>query len=249
MKSLSAAQRLVVAADFRPESGHDDATSRSMVRDKVLWLADQLNGSGVCLKLNSAIRAWGFGLADEVRSRGLDVFGDWKLNDIKETLVTDSSLMRRVGLRFITVMCSTGIDGLRAFKSELPNTNVLGVTVLTSLTERDAEAIYGFSIERSAKRLAEMGQSAGLDGFVASGKEATILRETFGDRPLIVTPAIRPASLLVAGDDQNPDRIMTPAKALKAGADVLVVGRPITQAANPLEATKRTLDEIDSAMH
>jgi orotidine-5'-phosphate decarboxylase len=135
---------------------------------------------------------------------------------------------------------------------------VLAVTILTSLESQDLEelGISGTPVE-AVLRLARLAQSAGLDGVVASPREISAIRQACGPGFLIVTPGIRPASALhsvsrrmpgsAATDDQA--RIATPASAIAAGADYLVVGRPITGAPDPVAAADAIVAEMDGAMH
>ncbi len=97
-------------------------------------------------------------------------------------------------------------------------------------------------------RFAHVAAEAKIDGLISSPKEAEVLRAKFGIVLSLNTPAIRPTWAIVPGDDQNPERIMTPAKAIRAGADRIVVGRPIVQAEKPYDAVMRTIEEIASAM-
>jgi len=244
-RALTPAERLIVAADFKPSAGE----GRESVRRQVLSLADDLYGTGVYLKVNSALRAGGYGLITEIQSRGLKVFADLKLYDIGETLSTDGVLLIESKPDLLTTVCSAGVDAMQKLKAELPDTEVLGVTFLTSLTDSDAEEMHGCeTTEEAVMRFANLAKSAGIDGLISSAKELAALRAEFGDLFTYNTPAIRPTWAIVPGDDQNPERIMTPAKAIKAGADRVVVGRPISRAANPYNAVMRTIDEIASAM-
>jgi orotidine-5'-phosphate decarboxylase len=210
-------------------------------------LADELQGTGVCIKMNSILRACGYHLITEIQSRGLRVFADLKLVDIGETLTTDGILLREYEPELLTVMCVSGVGPLKALKAELPDTEVLGVTVLTSLTDDDTRAMFTCSTEEAVMRFAQVAADAKLNGLISSPREVELLRDKFGVLMTLNTPAIRPAWAIVSGDDQNPERIMTPWKTIKAGADRIVVGRPIIKAANPRDAVMRTIDEIASA--
>lgn len=244
-KPLSSAERLIVAADFKPNF---PSYGRIRVRDQVLSLADKLSGTGVCLKVNSALRACGYDLIDEIHYRGLSVFADLKLIDIKETLSIDGMFLIEARPELLTVMCNAGIPAMNALKLELPSTEILGVTVLTSLKEDDVQAMFVCSVEEAVLKFAKMACDAQIDGLISSPKEVEMLKENFGVMMSLNTPAIRPWWSRVPEDDQNPDRIMTPEKAILAGADRLVIGRPITQSENPYEAVMRTIDEIDAAV-
>ncbi|MFA5936310.1 MAG: orotidine-5'-phosphate decarboxylase [Candidatus Paceibacterota bacterium] len=243
-KTLTPAERLIVAADFKPTTPN----GKDWVRAQVLALADSLKGTGVYLKVNSALRACGYNLIGEIQSRGLRVFADLKLIDISETLSTDGILLREAKPELLTAMCVAGLTAMQALKAELPDTEVLGVTVLTSLKDADAYAMFTCKIEEAVMRFAQVGADAKIDGLISSPKEVEMLRAKFGVLLSLNTPAIRPSWAIVASDDQNPERIMTPAKAIKAGADRIVVGRPIVKAEKPYDAVMRTIDEIASAI-
>ncbi|MFA6553933.1 MAG: orotidine-5'-phosphate decarboxylase [Candidatus Paceibacterota bacterium] len=246
-KILTPAERLIVAADFKPGQPWEKFYGRVGVRSQVLALANSLKGTGVYLKVNSALRACGYDLISEIQSCGLRVFADLKLYDIGETLSTDGILLKEAKPELLTTVCSAGVLAMQALKKELPDTEVLGVTVLTSLNGADVQKIYSSDIGATVLMLAKHALVAGIDGWICSPKEASTLR-TLSDRMSINTPGIRPTWAIVPGDDQNPERIMTPAKAIKAGADRIVIGRPIVKAEKPYDAVMRTIDEIASAV-
>lgn len=254
---LTPAERLIVAADFKPRDadypGERDAGvilkrwKRDWVKRRVLALADSLKGTGVYLKVNSALRACGYDLIGEIKSRGLRVFADLKLFDIGETLSTDGVLLKEAKPELLTTVCFAGIAAMKALKAELPDTEVLGVTVLTSLKDDDTSAMFNCPLDFAVLRMARLAQQSGMDGWICSPKEIIMLR-SLGQEMTINTPAIRPDWAIVTGDDQNPERIMTPAKAIKAGADRIVIGRPIVKDKNPYDAVMRTIEEIALAM-
>ncbi|MCI0565314.1 MAG: orotidine 5'-phosphate decarboxylase, partial [Nitrososphaera sp.] len=191
---LTAAERLIVAADYKPTQQVD----KEEVLLKVLQLAEQLADTGVYLKVNSALRAYGYGLIQEIHNRGLKVFADLKLTDIDETLATDGALLNLWKPELLTIMCSTGTKAMKALKVQLPETEILGVTVLTSLTDEDMRAMFTISddtdvdAENIVLRLARVGQQAELDGLISSAKEVGALRGEFGALFSLNTPAIRP---------------------------------------------------------
>ncbi len=240
---LTPAERLIVAADFRPAAPY----GRDWVRTRVLALADSLRGTGVYLKVNSALRACGYDLIGEIQSRGLRVFADLKLFDITETLSTDGILLQEAKPEILTTVCLVGVTAMKALKAHLPHTEVLGVTLLTSLTNADTQAMFTCTTEEAVLRFAQVAANAQIDGLISSPKEAAVLRAKFGIMLSLNTPAIRPTWAIVPGDDQNPERIMTPSRAIRAGADRIVVGRPIVNAASPYDAVMRTIEEIVSA--
>lgn len=244
MKTLSIEERLIVAADFKPEGGN----KRGNASVELSRLLESLRGTGVTVKVNSLLRASGYDVLDEVHRSGLRVFADLKLDDISETLATDGALINEFEPELLTVKCTAGVEGMKKLKDAVPNTEVLGVTILTSLFADHTNAVYNCMPDVAVLRLARLAVDAGIGGVIASPAEASMLRKEFGDKITINTPAVRPTWAMVAGDDQNPKRAKTPAEAIAAGADRIVVGRPITQAKDPLEAVKRTLEEIASAI-
>lgn len=249
VKTLTPAEKLIVAADFKPDP-HEELSWNKMnsVATQVLALAYALKGTGVYIKVNSALRAYGYRLIDEIHSCDMKVFADLKLFDIGETLATDGILLCGSKPEIVTTVCMAGVTAMQMLKAELPDTEVLGVTVLTSLKDADTQAMFSCSTEEAVLRFAEVAAEAKIGGLISSPQEAEALRAKFGVLFSLNTPAIRPTWALVAGDDQNPERIMTPAKAIKAGADRIVVGRPIVRAENPYDAVMRTIDEIATAM-
>ena len=183
------------------------------------------------------------------REFGLDVFLDLKLHDIPETVERAVASAAALGVRYLTVHASGGVEMLRravarAAQAATPLT-ILAVTVLTPLDEDDLRA-QGVEATPSDQvlRLARVAWSAGVRGFVASPAEARALREALGPDALLVTPGIRPIGA-AAGDQK---RIATPSSAIADGADLLVVGRPIRDAADPLAAAAAVVAEIERAM-
>ncbi|PIR38606.1 MAG: orotidine-5'-phosphate decarboxylase [Candidatus Zambryskibacteria bacterium CG10_big_fil_rev_8_21_14_0_10_42_12] len=257
---LKPAERLIVAADFMPpeadswvESGPYSGESticsskRKWVRRQVINLAQKLKGTGVYVKVNSALRACGYDLIDELHDNGLRVFADLKLYDIDTTLKIDGKLLQEAKPDMLTTVCSAGVRAMKALKAELPNTEVVGVTYLTSLGDDEALAMFMCSTTEAVERFAKVGEKAEIDGLISSPSEAEAIREKFGVLMSINTPAIRPKWALVRGDDQNIKRTMTPELAINAGADRIVVGRPITQSSDPYAAVMRTIEEIARA--
>lgn len=239
-------ERLIVAADFKP-----DAFGVNGICQRVLTLADSLKDTGVVIKVNSALRACGVELIKHLHGRGVRVMADYKLVDIPETMETDAEILFEYKPELLTVMCSAGVEGMRRVQMRSSHlTEVLGVTVLTSLDEEECQAIFTCSTKAGVLRLARLAQLAGLGGLILSSQEAEMLLKKQELVLSLNTPGIRPGWALVKGDDQS--RVMTPAKAIAAGADRIVIGRPILQAApndkglpqNPREAVAWTLTEI-----
>lgn len=227
---MQASDRLIVAADFS-------------TRDEILRLADELRGVAGVIKLGlQAFVANGPGVVREVTSGGHQVFLDLKLHDIPNTVSQAAAEAAKLGVRMLTVHASGGETMLRA--ATAPPLLVLGVTVLTSLSDRDVEEI-GFTGTASlnAVRLARLAQRCGLGGVVASPLEIASIREACGTKLAIVTPGIRPA-----GEDRgDQQRTMTPFEAMRAGADYIVVGRPITGAKNRRDAAMKIVEEMKKA--
>ncbi|HTQ00929.1 MAG TPA: orotidine-5'-phosphate decarboxylase [Casimicrobiaceae bacterium] len=176
----------------------------------------------------------------EMVARGFAVFLDLKFHDIPNTVAGACAAAARLGVAMMNVHASGGRAMLRAARDALDRTAgagrrplLIGVTVLTSLSDDDVHEIgFGESAAALARRLAVFAQSCGLDGVVCSAREAPELRAACGPAFKLVTPGIRPAA--AATNDQV--RIVTPEAALRNGADHLVVGRPVTHAADPVAA-------------
>ncbi|MBW2644753.1 MAG: orotidine-5'-phosphate decarboxylase [Deltaproteobacteria bacterium] len=179
------------------------------------------------------------------------IFLDLKFHDIPATVQKAQESANRLGAAFITVHCDEGLAVLSAAaRGAARNTQVLAVTVLTSLGPEDLLAA-GFSSEyaddltKLVLKRAALAQKAGCAGVVCSGLEAAAVKEAFPDL-VVVTPGIRPAWSVVSGDDQK--RIVTPYQAIINGADYLVVGRPIRMAKDPKEAAEKTVEEIEKGL-
>ncbi|MGK4004832.1 orotidine-5'-phosphate decarboxylase [Sorangium sp. So ce1036] len=187
------------------------------------------------------------------RELGLDVFLDLKLHDIPQTVGRAVASAAALGVRYLTVHAGGGAEMLKRAAQEAARSQgliLLAVTVLTSLDDGDlaAQGVQGSASEH-VLRLARLARSAGIHGFVASPHEVPALRQALGQGELLVTPGIRPGADEggARGDDQK--RIATPSAAISAGADLLVVGRPIRDAADPLAAARAIVQEIAHTLH
>jgi orotidine-5'-phosphate decarboxylase len=190
----------------------------------------------------------GPGLVRELVAAGKRVFLDLKFHDIPNTVAAAVRAAAGLGVSMFTVHAAGGSAMLRAAVEaarQAPQPPlVLAVTVLTSLSDADLQEIGVAGRTRDhALVLATLAQNCGCDGVVASPHEARLIRQDLGAGFVIVTPGIRPAGAAKA--DQS--RVNTPAEAIAAGADYLVVGRPITGAADPLRATEEIVGEIEGA--
>jgi orotidine-5'-phosphate decarboxylase len=222
--------RLVVAVDLSS-------------REDILRLAETLRGAAGMLKIGlQAFIANGPSIVRELVSRGERIFLDLKIHDIPNTAGHAVAEAASLGASIATVHTAGGESMMRACTHD--SLLVLGVTVLTSLTEADLLQIgLGGTAVTNAVRLAELAQASGLRGVVASPLEIEPIREACGTDFVILTPGIRPAGA-DAGDQR---RTMTPGDAVRAGADYIVVGRPITGAADPRSAAMRIVDEMAGA--
>ncbi|MCL4522460.1 MAG: orotidine-5'-phosphate decarboxylase [Acidobacteria bacterium] len=186
---------------------------------------------------------------ERIARLGAGIFLDLKFHDIPNTVAGAVRAAAEIpGVRLVNVHALGGREMMRAAaravagKQRRPN--VLGVTLLTSMNEEALSkvGILGPPLKR-AVQLARLSKLAGLDGVVASPLEVAAIRRACGEKFLMVVPGIRPGAS--AADDQS--RIATPAEAIRAGADYLVVGRPITQAKDPRAAAREILAEISSS--
>ena len=189
--------------------------------------------------------AAGPALVETLVTRGFGVFLDLKFHDIPNTVAGACKAAARLGVWMINLHATGGRAmmhaALEALAGEVLRPKLIAVTVLTSMGESDlADIGMQGSPDDVVLRLARLAQSAGLDGVVCSAHEARVLRAACGAGFDLVTPGIRPAD--AKQDDQK--RVMTPRAAMDAGADYLVVGRPITQAADALAMLQRLQREI-----
>jgi orotidine-5'-phosphate decarboxylase len=176
------------------------------------------------------------------------IFLDLKLHDIPATVERAMRSVAELGVALATVHCGESPAMLEAAAAGGGGrVRILGVTVLTSISGEDLRG-SGFSmgVPELVARRAGMAKDAGLDGIVCSGLEVENTKERCGNDFLCVTPGIRPSSGSVGGDDQA--RVCTPGGAVKSGADYLVIGRPIRDAAAPEEAARHIADEITAAL-
>ena len=237
VKPLPAKDRLIVALDF-PSS------------EEALKLADQLTGTCRWVKVGLELYlAAGTDIVTRLRERNFEVFLDLKLHDIPNTVAGAVRSATKAGASLLTVHAAGGPAMLRAAveaAAGLENApKLLAVTVLTSM---DATELAAIGVKQTPAeqvlRLGRLAMECGVAGLVCSPEEVQMLREDLGDQALLVTPGIRPAGS--AAQDQK--RLATPSAAITAGASYLVVGRPITQAAIPLDAAKEILREMENAL-
>jgi orotidine-5'-phosphate decarboxylase len=209
-------------------------------RDDILRLADALDGAPAMVKIGlQAFIANGPPIVRELVARGSRVFLDLKIHDIPNTAKHAVAEAAALGVKMLTVHAAGGATMLEECANDAPL--VLGVTILTSLDDDDLRGIgFAAPVRESSVRLAKLAMASGLRGVVASPREIEAIRDACGGELVIVTPGIRPAGS-DAGDQR---RTTTPAAAIAAGADYIVVGRPITEASSPRDAALAIVDSL-----
>lgn len=214
--------------------------------DKALMMADLLDPRLCRVKVGKELytRA-GPAILEALHAKGFQVFLDLKFHDIPNTTANAVAVAADLGVWMVNVHASGGRRMMEACVNKLAHYSVkpllIGVTVLTSMVSSDlAEIGISCSPLDQVYNLAGLAKDSGLDGVVCSAQEAGILKQAYGKEFCLVTPGIRPAFSSI-GDQQ---RVMTPAEALTAGSDYLVVGRPVTQAEEPLVALSKVMAEI-----
>lgn len=217
-------------------------------RLEALQLVDQLDPARCRLKVGKEMfTRFGPGFVQALQGRGFEVFLDLKFHDIPNTAAAAVASAAELGVWMVNVHASGGRRMMEACARELENFGedrplLIGVTVLTSLTDPEIQEIgWEGGAGATVNRLSGMARESGLDGVVCSAAEAPSLRESMGAGFRLVTPGIRPA-FAVQGDQQ---RVMTPAEAVAAGSDDLVIGRPITRAEDPMAALAAIEQELE----
>ena len=214
-------------------------------KKEALELVEKLDGQISFFKIGLQLyTAEGPEIVRAVSSTGCMVFLDLKLHDIPNTVARAVESAGGLGAQMLTVHLSGGSEMIRAATAaRASDMLILGVTVLTSSTKETLREIgIASGVEDQVLRLAKLGTDAGIDGIVAGPHEIKPLRRKFGDKIKIVVPGIRPSG--AEANDQK--RTMSPRDALDAGADYLVIGRPITAHRNPREAVDKILEELRS---
>ena len=239
MNTSDARDRVMVALDCRS--------------DEALRLASVLEGHAKWMKVGiTLIYDEGPAIVMALKRRGFKVFVDAKFHDIPHQVECAVKSAALSGADLITVHGSGGEAMLRACRTGAEEAEeVVGhrplLAAISVLTSMDAEELRKVGVERpiaeQAAALALLAQRSGIDGVVCSPQEARAMRELLGPDALVVTPGVRPAGSAL--DDQS--RVATPAQAIEAGASHIVVGRPITQAADPLAAFEAIVAELEGA--
>lgn len=239
---LKPEERIIVALDV-PDSTH------------AMTLVETLSPLGVRFKVgmqlyyNSESK-----IVQDIQDIGGTVFTDLKLHDIPTTVGKAAQSLVYKGSDFFNVHCTGGKTMMQMARTMADEAAlslgkskpiIIGVTVLTSMDEATLKNELSVSKNTTEQvvHLAQLAKASGLDGVVCSAQEAEPIRRTCGNDFLLVTPGIRPSG----SDTQDQNRILTPAQALQKGSDYLVIGRPITEAKNPVSATAAIIEELKTA--
>ncbi len=208
-------------------------------KNHALQLIEKLDPNMCRLKVGKEMfTLFGPQLVKDIHDRGFDLFLDLKFHDIPNTVAKAVAAAAELGVWMTNVHASGGLAMMEAAKKALlpygdKAPMLIAVTVLTSMSDDDLK-LLGINVPafEHVQRLARLTQQAGLDGVVCSAQEATALKSLLGQDFKLVTPGIRP----IGSDAGDQHRVMTPPQAIVAGSDYLVIGRPITKAADPLAA-------------
>lgn len=239
--SLNVSEKLIVALDLS-------------TLDEAAELIDKLGSKVRTYKVGSRLfTRWGVDALKLVKDKGSKVFLDLKFHDIPNTVAGACEAAAEIGTDMLTIHTFGGFEMMEAVvkimwgREKARRPTLLGVTLLTSLNEaflRDFIGATERTIEEEVLLLARLAQSAGLDGVVASPHEVEAVRRQCGDEFIVVTPGVRPRGQ-DAGDQV---RVRTPGDAIAAGADYIVVGRPILMAEDPRAAVEEILAEMEEAL-
>lgn len=232
---MSSSSRVIVALDYASAA-------------EALAFADQVNPALCRLKVGKELfTRSGPALVEQLVARGFDVFLDLKFHDIPNTVAQACVAAADLGVWMVNVHASGGrrmMETTRDALEALPQRPLLiAVTVLTSMNTADLAELGLPEPAVQVEKLARLTRDCGLDGVVCSAHEAALLKASCGQDFKLITPGIRPADS--AANDQS--RIMTPEQAVAAGADYLVIGRPITQSADPVGVLKQINTSLQGA--
>lgn len=233
MRQIAARDRLIVALDLPGVAEAEAMIARLGPAVSFYKIGMELAYGG------------GLPLAEKLIADGKQVFLDLKLHDIPNTVQRAAAQVARMGATFLTVHAYP--QTMKAARAGVADSGlkILAVTVMTSYDDADLQAAgYGLGVADLVARRARQAKDAGVDGLILSAEEVAAQRAALGPDMLLVTPGIRPAGADV-GDQK---RVMTPARAISLGADHLVVGRPVMQAADPRAAAEAIVAEIQSVI-
>ncbi len=231
---MGVVERLIVALDFD-------------TKDEALRLVDALGDYAHRYKVGyRLLTAVGLEVLDELRQQGKWVFCDMKLHDVPTTVAGAVRNLASRGIGAVTLHACGGSGMLRAAVQAVHDLahrpQLWAVTVLTSLDDMAVqdELLVNLPASDYAVHLARLARFCGCDGVIASGSEIERIKESCGEDFIVVVPGVRPAGM----ERHDQRRVVTPAEAIRRGADFLVVGRPVTEAGNPVEAFLRLADEV-----
>ena len=201
------------------------------------------------------LTACGFEAIDVIREHGGRVYFDGKFQDIPNTMAQACTNLLKRGIKFFNISVSGGskmltntIEQCRSYakKNDVDIPIILGVTLLSSFGQKTLTNELGveMNISKYVLQLSKIAKDAGLDGVIAPDTDAKQIKQELGEDFIVVCPAVRPTWAIV--NDQI--RILSPSDAIKAGADYIIIGRPITQSQNPVVAAKLIINEIDDAL-
>ncbi|MCL6271338.1 orotidine-5'-phosphate decarboxylase [Sansalvadorimonas sp. 2012CJ34-2] len=216
---------------------------------KALAMADRLDPQLCRVKVGKELfTSAGPQVVEKLQSKGFDVFLDLKFHDIPNTTSKAVAAAAQLGVWMVNVHASGGRRMMEACRNILDQHGsdrsplLIAVTVLTSMEQTDLEELGLPRSDQLVMKLASLARESGMDGVVCSAQESKMLKQALGSSFSLVTPGIRPAE--AASDDQR--RIVTPAQAMANGSDYLVIGRPITQAADPIVALQNIITTLQS---
>ena len=229
---MKASQRIIIALD-------------TASLDEALAMVDALGDEAAFFKVGLELfSAAGPVAVERLVARRKRVFLDLKLNDIPNTVGRAARVISELGVDLLTVHAGGGGEMIAAAKEGLGGSaKLLAVTVLTSMSSADLGGVWGRAVDsvpEEVLRMAEISRAAGADGVVSAAAEAARVRARVGEGFLIVVPGIRPQG----SDRQDQKRVATPGHAVRSGADYLVIGRPVTQAADPAAALRAVIADI-----
>lgn len=231
--------RLIVALDLDSE-------------EKAVAMAERLKNEVKFFKIGLELfSSCGPSIVKRIGEMDCQLFLDLKFHDIPNTVAKAARAVTRLGIYMFNIHALGGYEMMKAAreavadeaeKLEIAKPKVLAVTILTSMDRKALKnAGVNANIKNEVLKLAKLAKSAGLDGVVASPKEVKSLRKALGKDFLVVTPGVRPA----ASEAHDQKRIATPGQAIRSGASFIIVGRPITEAKDPINAARNILQEID----
>jgi len=231
--------RLIVALDLDSE-------------EKAVAMAEKLKNEIRFFKIGLELfSSCGPSIVTRIIETDCEIFLDLKFHDIPNTVAKAARAVTRLGVYMFNVHALGGYEMMKAAAEAaaseakalgIDRPKVLAVTILTSMDQKALKNVgVNANIKNQVTRLAKLAKSAGLDGVVVSAKEAKAIRQALGEDFLVITPGVRPT----ASETHDQKRIATPRQAIKAGASFIVVGRPITEAKDPVDAARNILREID----